>query len=198
MQFLRKFLFLLKFLAAACAGAALGLAATYLMLERGGAFSAVEAGPWTAWPKNSSLEVDPYARAMLAYTGELPLGAAEGISFLAREDSAGAALNARCDYIVSGAVPKARYWTLSVLSADGFPVANAAQRYGFTSSEILRRPDGGFAIALSRSARPGNWLPIGDASKFVLALRLYDTDLNITSLALGAASLPSLIREGCR
>jgi hypothetical protein len=168
------------------------------MLEREGAFSAVEAGPWTAWPRNGSLDVDPYSRAMLAYTGELPLGAAEGISFVARDDSMGAPLNSHCDYIVSGQTPKARYWTLTLLSPDGVPVANAARRYGFTSAEILRSPGGDFEIALSRHARAGNWLPIGDASKFMLMLRLYDPDLNIATLSLDAASLPSLIRKNCR
>jgi hypothetical protein len=191
-------LFFIKLIAVVLGGVALGLGGTFLMLERGGAFSAVEAGPWVASPRNGSLDVDPYARAMLAYSGELPLGAAEGISFLAHNDSMGAPLNAHCDYILSGQVPKARYWTVTLVSPEGFPFANPARRYGFTSAEILRAPGGDFEIALSRRARPGNWLPIEDASKFMLMLRLYDPDLNIATLSLDAASLPAITRKNCR
>ncbi|WP_244532150.1 DUF1214 domain-containing protein [Methylocapsa palsarum] len=190
--------FFIKLLGVVLAGVILGLGGTLLMLERGVSFGAVKAGPWTASPHNGSLDVDPYARAMFAYTGELPLGAAEGIGFTAQKDSMGAPLNAHCDYIVSGHTPQARYWTMTLLSPEGLPVANAARRYGFTSAEILRAPGGNFEIALSRHARPGNWLPIGDASKFMLVLRLYDPDLNIATLSLDEASLPALIRKNCR
>ncbi len=166
-----------KFLLVACVGAFLGLSVTYLAIERGAGFNAVAAGPWVAYPKTGTDTVDPYARAMLAHSGEMPLGASEGLSFVARADSAGAAFDPACDYRFSGATPPARYWTLTLLSPEGFLVANKAQRNGFTSAEILRAADGGFAIAIARRARPGNWLPNGEAGKFILVLRLYDTEV---------------------
>ena len=63
---------------------------------------------------------------------------------------------------------------------DGYPVENAAGRYGFRSSEILRDGDGGFSIYVSARAHAGNWLPIGAPDPFALALRLYDTPLGAT------------------
>jgi hypothetical protein len=151
-----------------------------------------------AYPKIGAGDVDPYARANLAHSGEMALGASEGLSFVARRDSAGAALAPDCDYTLTGQPPKARYWTLTLLSPAGFLVANAAQRHGFTSSQILRGSDGGFEIALSRHARPGNWLPIGEAGKFILVLRLYDTELSAATVALDETNLPRLVKGACR
>ena len=109
-------LHILKLIVIATAGVALGLAATFVSVERSqnlgqGAglwFGAVKAGPWTGWPKTGTRDADPYARAFFARTGETPLGITEGLSFIARQDSRGAWLEPRCDYLVSGAVPPAR------------------------------------------------------------------------------------------
>jgi hypothetical protein len=86
---------------------------------------------------------------------------------------------------------------LTLLSPAGAPIANTAGRTGFTSSEVLRASDGQFEITLSRHARPGNWLPIGDTSKFVLVLRLYDSELGALAAALDAASMPGLVKSRC-
>ena len=37
------------------------------------AFSAIEAGPWTGWPRSEASEIDPYTRAILAYSGKIAL-----------------------------------------------------------------------------------------------------------------------------
>jgi hypothetical protein len=186
-----------KFLFVAFVGALLGLVATFLTIEHGSGFSAVRAGPWVAYPKIGAGNIDPYARAMLAQSGEMSLGASEGLSFVARGDSAGGAFSPACDYVLSGEPPKARYWTLTLLSPKGYLIANSALRHGFTSSEILRSPKGGFDIAISRHARPGNWLPIGEAKKFILVLRLYDTELS-TTVALDAEDLPRIVKGACQ
>jgi hypothetical protein len=69
---------------AALIGIALGLAVTFVTLERGFGFGAVQAGPWTAWPRVGASDIDPYARAVLSRTGEIPLAAAQGIAFYVR------------------------------------------------------------------------------------------------------------------
>jgi hypothetical protein len=188
-----------KFLLAGAVGILLGLSLTFAALENGFGFGfgAVKAGPWSAWPKTESGDLDPYARATLAHSGEIPLGASEGVGFVAERDSAGHRFDAACDYKLSGRTPQARYWTLTVMTPTGRLDANPAERYGFTSSEILRGADGEFVIFLSRHARPGNWLPLGDGETFVLALRLYETDFSAATLALDAANLPT-IERACR
>ncbi len=188
---------LFKFLATLLTGTLLGLAATYYLLVGGVSFDEVKAGPWKRWPKSGSMDIDPYAHAMLARSGQLPLGTAEGLSFFAWNDSAGEPLRAGCDYMVRGPVPPTRYWTLSLYAPTGSLVDNPAKRFDFTSAEILRAADGGFEIAVSRHARPGNWLPIGDVSAFALVLRLYDTLFDFGMSKVEATALPQIAKGHC-
>jgi hypothetical protein len=53
------------------------------------------------------------------------------------------------------------------------------------------------AIAVSREARAGNWLPLGEAPHFALVLRLYDTAVSGSGSVLEAAALPRIQRERC-
>ena len=175
----------------------LGLAVTSYILGTGMRFDALNAGPWTRWPQTGSMDIDPYAHAMLARSAELPLGTAEGQSFFAWTDSAGAALRACCDYVVSGPIPLTRYWTLSLYSPDGGLVDNPAKRFGFTSAEVLRAADGSFQIAIARDARPGNWLPIGNVAGFTLVLRLYDSLVAFGMSNVEAAALPHIVKGHC-
>jgi len=186
-----------KFLFAACIGVLLGLFVTFIVVERGKGFGAISAGPWTGWPRIGTSDTDPYTRAILAYSGEMSLSESEGMSFAAHGDSNGAEFDSACDYVVKGEMPSARYWTLTLLSPAGAPIVNAAGRQGFTSSDVLRASDGQFEITLSRHARPGNWLPIGGASKFILVLRLYDSELGAPAAALDAAQMPGVVRSRC-
>lgn len=193
-----SFALLAKFVFALLVGSLLGIALTFFSLEGGVGFGAVKAGAWTGWPQYGLADIDPYSRARLARSHELPLGAAEGISFVAAGDDQGTPFHPSCDYVVTGNVPRARYWTLTLLSPEGFLVPNTPRRYGFTSSEILRAADGTFEIVLSRQARAGNWLPIGSAAPFVLVLRLYDSELDAGAPNLQSNDLPKVLRGGCR
>jgi hypothetical protein len=187
----------LKGALAAVIGVALGLAVTFVTLERGFGFGAVQAGPWTAWPRVGASDIDPYARAVLSRTGEIPLASAQGISFYARTDNTGAPLSGSCDYVVAGAVPAARFWTLTLTDINGRLLENAAHRYAFTSSEILRRADNSFAIAVAPEARAGNWLPSEAGKRFVLVLKLYDAIASASPAGLAGASTPTLTRRRC-
>jgi hypothetical protein len=64
---------LFGFLVAFAVAAAVGLGATWLALTKGTAFGPLRIGAWTAWPKTGTAEIDPYARAIIARTGELPV-----------------------------------------------------------------------------------------------------------------------------
>ena len=187
----------LKTLCVIFVGIFIGLAATYYAVERGEGFGAVHAGPWTGFPKSGSSDADPYARAVVSRTAEIPLGLAEGLTFIARTDEAGKKLDPHCDYTVRGPVPVARDWTMTLMDPRGALIDNAAKQYGFTSAAILRAEDGLFTITISRAARPGNWLPLGEAKEFEIVLRLYDTPVSATAAALDAAAMPSITRGRC-
>jgi hypothetical protein len=189
---------LFKFLIVAFTGTVLGLAFTYYMLRSGVNFDEVRAGPWVRSPKTGSLEIDPYSQARLARTGQLPLGSAEGLNFFAWRDSTGEPLRAACTYVVKGPIPPTRFWTLSLYSTNGALLDNSAKRFAFTSSEVLRDAAGNVEIAVSRDARPGNWLPIGDVPSFALVLRLYDTLFDFGMSKVEAAALPQIAKVGCQ
>ena len=187
----------LKTLIATLVGLGLGLAMTFFAVERGMGFGAVQAGPWTGWPKTGTRDADPYARAVLARTGETPVGITEGLNFLARTDSGGALLDPRCTYTVGSSSPPARYWTLTALGPQGRSFDQARLREGFTSAEILRQSDGGFEITISATARPGNWLQIPADQPFLLMLRLYDTSLSASANSIDAQIMPKVTRGRC-
>lgn len=178
--------------------AAIGLGATWIALTHGTAYGGVTIGAWTAWPKNGTAGIDPYARAMISRSGELPVGSGDGISFHARTDDAGQALDGRCDVLLSGITPPARFWTLTLYDPDGQLVANSMRRHGFTSQEIVRKADGQFDITIAPRARPGNWLPTGGIDKYQLVLRLYDTPVGMATRSGREAPMPSISRRGCQ
>jgi hypothetical protein len=178
--------------------AASGLAATWYVTARGAPiFGGLRVGAWTALPKAGTAEIDPFARAIIARNGALPLGSGDGISFLARADDTGKALDGRCDVVVSGLTPLARYWTLTLSDPNGRLVANAVGRHGFTSREVVRRADGAFEIVIAPRARAGNWLPTGGVERYILALRLYDTPVGLATRARSDISMPAISGGSC-
>lgn len=179
-------------------GLALGLAASAYALSRLSPFDRVGLGAWEVEPHAGSVEADPYTRARLERTAEIPLAIGEGLQLIARVDDKGRPLNSHCVYSVGPRVPAARYWTLSLIDLDGWPTDNSALRYGFRSSEIMRAANGDFAITVSAEVQPGNWLPIGVPGPFSLALRLYDSPLGATAGAIDQSAVPHVTRLICQ
>jgi len=174
-----------------------GLGTTWMTLSRGIAFGALPIGAWTAWPKTGTSDADPYARASIARSGELPVGAGDGVAFFAKTDDNGRALDGRCEVVVSGSTPQARFWTLTLYDPSGKLVANSIDRQGFTSQEILRRADGSFDVTISPRARTGNWLPTSGVDAYVLVLRLYDSPVGVATRAAREAPMPSVSVRAC-
>jgi hypothetical protein len=183
---------LFAFLVAATSG--LGL--TWLSATRGNGFGAVQLGAWIAWPKSGTADADPYARAAFARSGELPLELADGIAFVATQDDDGRTLDGRCDVRIRGKLPAARFWTLTVYDARGRLIENAAERYGFTSAELVWSADGTIEIVLAPRARAGNWLPTGGRDRVAAVLRLYEAPVGL-GIRASETEMPSVRLEGC-
>jgi hypothetical protein len=177
--------------------ALVGLGTTWFTLARGSAFGAIPIGAWTAWPKTGTPDIDPYARAVIARTGELPTALGDGVAFYAHADDKGHPLDGRCDVDLSGITPAARFWTLALYDPEGRLVANSVNRQGFTSQEIIRGTDGSFIIQIAPRARSGNWLPTGGVERYVLVLRLYDTPFGVATRNSREAPMPSLTARAC-
>ncbi|MFL6790925.1 MAG: DUF1214 domain-containing protein [Bradyrhizobium sp.] len=174
-----------------------GLGSTYVTATRGTDLGTLKIGAWTARPKNGTSEVDPYSRATIARSGELPVGTGDGIAFAATTDDKKKPLDGRCDVIISGITPAARFWTLTLFDRKGNVVANSLQRYGFTSQEIIRGSDGSFEIRVASRSRAGNWLPTGGIERYALMLRLYDTPVGVATRTQRDAPMPSISTVGC-
>jgi hypothetical protein len=177
--------------------AGIGLGTTYLTATRGTDLGTLKIGAWTARPKNGTSDVDPYSRATIARNGELPIGTGDGIAFSATTDDKNKLLDGRCDVVVSGVTPAARFWTVTLFDQKGHLVPNSLQRYGFTSQEIIRGSDGTFEIRVSSRARAGNWLPTGGIERYALMLRLYDTPVGVATRTQRDAPMPSIATVGC-
>jgi len=188
---------LLGSLFALIVAAAVGLGSTYIALTRGAAFGPLTIGSWTAWPKTGTADADPYAQASIARIGRLPTALGDGVSFTASSDDKGRPLDGRCDVVLAGVTPAARFWTVTLYNADGELVANSISRYDFTSQEIVRHADGSFEIVVAPRAKPGNWLPTGGVERYVLLLRLYDTAVGVATKAGREVPMPSVNVRNC-
>jgi hypothetical protein len=164
---------------------------------RGISFGAITIGAWTAWPRTGTADIDPYARAAIARSGELPIGSGDGVAFIARTDDNGRQLDGRCDITVSGITPAARFWTLTLYDDRGNLVSNSLQRYGFTSQEIVRTADGSFDIRIAPRSRSGNWLPTGGLDRYLLVVRLYDTPVGVATRSQRDAPMPAITTVAC-
>jgi hypothetical protein len=189
--------FLLGLIFSLAVAAVVGLGLTLASLQRGVAFGAFTVGAWTSWPRNGTAEIDPYARANVARSGALPIGSGDGIAFFATADDRGTLLDGRCDVVVSGKTPQARYFTITLYDPDGKLVGNALNRHGFTSQEIVRKTDGTFEITIAPRARAGNWLPTGAVERYTLALRLYDTPVGVATRTGRETPMPAITTGSC-
>jgi hypothetical protein len=179
---------LLSFIVAA----GIGLGSTWYALTQNISFGALELGAWKGYPRNGTVSIDPYARAVIARNGELPVGSGDGVTFTAAADDDGRPLDGRCDVVVRGTTPPARYFTLTLYTPSGQLVPNSLDRRGFTSQELVRDAPGEFEITVSPRARHGNWLPTGGIDSYILMLRFYDTSLGIATRAGREAPMPAI------
>ena len=184
-------------LVALALAAAVGLGSTWMTTTRGTELGTLTIGAWTARPRIGTTDIDPYSRATITRNGELPIGTGDGIAFTARADDKRKPLDGRCDVVVSGVTPAARFWTLTLYDDKGRLVANSLQRYGFTSEEIVRGADGGFEIHIASRARAGNWLPTGGIERYSLMFRLYDTPVGVATRTKRDAPMPQIATAGC-
>jgi hypothetical protein len=175
-----------------------GFTATYAVIRHGISFDQQKKGAWEFVARAGAPEIDPYRRARVFVEGELPLAAGEGFSLRAARDSRGEALDGRCIYRIAGAMPAARFWTLTLSARDGRLLPHPTGRSGFTSAEIIRPGDGAVVIDIGADPLAGNWLPAPREGGFVLVFRFYETPLSATATLLDPAAVPMIERVRCR
>ncbi len=177
----------------------LGLGSSWYMIDIGTPLTTERQGPWVSWTSAGRADADPYTRAHIARFGTLQLSAEMTLTYTANSDSDGRRLHSSCDYSVEGREPGTSWWSLTVFDDRGELIANAADRYDFTSQSIALRPDGTFSVTLARDARPGNWLPTGGAGRLALVFTTLDaTTPLLAKSSEGRKPLPEIRRIQCR
>ncbi len=184
------------FLAGVACAIGLGLWTAWLAVRSPAPIDTIEIGAWQAWPNAGTADADPYSRARLARTGEIPLGSGEGLTLLALTDDAGDPLTHSCDYRIVGQTPPARLWTVALEDPDGRVVDGVDGAAALGSDTLLRATDGSFEITLSAEPQTGNWISTKNAERFRIVVRLYDTTAR-TGTELTTLSMPRIARDSC-
>lgn len=176
-----------------------GTAMTYYSMRGADHFGSVTLGGWTAFPPAGTPEADPYSKAMLARDAALALGIAEGITFFLDRDPSGDPFLGRCDYIIEGLAPPARFWTFNIVDIRHRPLSikNAELPAMLHSGSIVYEPDNTIRLRLSALARPGNWIATPTEQNFALAMTLYDSPI-ASNKGLIDTAFPSVRKAGCR
>jgi len=150
----------------------LGLGSAYYMIDDGFALVVGRAGPWKSWINAGGRFADPYTRAHIARSGDLPITSASGLTFFASTDSDGRRLRSYCDYEIIARPLAALWWTIAAFDEDGKLIPNKAARHAFNSQSLAILSDGTQRINLGPAARPGHWLPSGEGHDLTLVLRI--------------------------
>jgi hypothetical protein len=171
-----------------------GIGSSLYFIETGTRLTTIAVGPWVAWTSAGTPDADPYTRARMARRGSLPLSASIALNFEARTDEEGRRLHSGCDYVLESARMDEGWWSLTVYDEEGRLIPNAADRYALNTATVVRNPDGAFAVNLARDARPGNWLPTGNAGRLTLVLTLIEPGAG----AGADPGMPRIRKVGCR
>lgn len=183
--------------AAVAIGGAIGYFSVNPLLNLVTRLSTVKVGPWGTSLAAGSSSANPYLRAWIARHALLALRKEETIYFSAYTDEDGEPLRGDRDYRIEGRAPDARWWSITAYGEDDFLIPNEPGRYSWGSTEIGLDEEGRFTIHLSRTPKPGYWLPAGEAKRLCLSLRLYNPGPAYYDRAsLRNVELPRIIREG--
>lgn len=187
---------ILKLIAVAVLGTALGLLVTWLMLTSPLARGRISDGPWQTASAGANERGNPAMQAFVALHGLFALAPNEAVYYTATTDGTGAALDGRCRYTLTGAAPAAGWWSVTAYGPDDYLIANPAHRYSVTSAAAgARDASGHVAIQVGGGDGGDAWIPAAPG-RFSLTLRLYNPS-PIVRLNLAHAALPAVTKVGC-
>lgn len=191
-------LFFMRFVTYILIAILIGFGLTALSLSTGSGLSAKRIGGWKSWKDAGHLNADPYTRAYIAKTGQLPLPPQIAQTYYALYDNAHRRLHTSCTYVVDSSAVSAKWWTIAAYDHKGQIFKNDLKRYSFNTGSAMIKFNGGFRIFLSQTVQPANWLPLGDHGPFVLVFRLYRKQMSDAQIKNnGEVSLPLIKRVSC-
>jgi hypothetical protein len=167
------------------AGLSFGLLSARYMMENISVASPMAGGKWMeVKPDGDSLN-SLYLSGHFLRRGEVP--PIKGSRFFVRElDDEGNSLRGDCVVNFEGKMPDARWW---FVSADV-----AGIRTALDAGEAVREASGNYAISISDSPVPGNWLVPPTKGTYAITLVLLDAATPASGTAM---TLPSVKRMWC-
>ncbi|HHN66509.1 MAG TPA: DUF1214 domain-containing protein [Thermopetrobacter sp.] len=180
----------LKFIITIILGLALGYASALHMAGGAAGSGAVRAGGWVIWPRAGAVDASPYAKLHYAARRILPPSHLHVLEFTARRDDTDTALDGDCHYVLTGKLPAAQWWRLTLAGADG-------DVSSISSFHALHDADGMTRVRIAATLRAGNWLKAPAGESFTLVLRLYGVSPLIRDRVIRRAPL-TITREECR
>ena len=192
-----KLLTALVLLFSLAAGAAVGVWSVDPTLDRLAARQQAQIGPWRVDMSLASQEAGPYTRAYTAREAIWAMSKEDALYLLALDDSEGRPLSPRCSYTISGARPRAVWWSLTAYQ-DGRFIPNPEDRYSYSASTI---GDGlgedRWRVTVGPERTSSDHLPTRpDGGELSLMLRLYKTPADMI-LTADDAALPRIVRQRC-
>lgn len=187
--------FTARLLLCAVAGGLIGAGGAVYSVRSGAIGNQVMLGPWATGRDFGSSEASRYTRAVIALRGLLALPAREARYYNAGVDSAGAPLNGRCRYRLSGGALPSVWWSVTLYDPAGYLVPNAAGVHSVGSAGLSPAEQRAWQVIVAPRPAPGRWLPTGDVPRFELTLRTYLPEDSGRGEA-SAAQLPRIDKLG--
>ena len=178
------------------AGAIIGfLSATMAISQRAASSVEPRAGIWHDIVNTADENIDPYLRASYASLGWLLPAQGEDQLIEAATDSSGSALDGDCRYLLSGKLPKVRWWQIAVVGNDDEGADNdpRARPDAISSERMIAEADGSYRLAVSRGVAAGNWISPGNRDEFRLVMTLRREDPAVA----GDVEPPAVARVSC-
>ena len=185
---------ILGILAAIVLGTAIGIGSAPVATKIVYNIGTVKNGPWRTNPTAGSRQANIYMRAAVAFSALFAFNQSETIYYSAMGDDSGQRFSGDNVYRIEGKAPEARWWSITAYGADNFLIPNEQNRYSYSGNNVTYDQNGKFTIYVSKTRKPGNWLPLGDRKKFTLTLRLYNPGEAILK-SPATVELPHIIKE---
>ncbi len=162
-----------KWLAVILIGIALGTGFAIWQIRSSGLGDDIRIGPWSTGRDIGSADADMKTRAIVALRGLLALPKQEARYFTATTDSAGAALDGKCSYTLTGGVIEARWWSVTLYDRKGWLIPNRWNRHSIGSARIQAGQAGSWSFIVAPAESDGLWIPTATDGPFELTLRAY-------------------------
>ncbi len=99
-------------------------------------------------------------------------------------------LDGSCAIELTGAVPAARWWTVSAVNSDGVAFSDSNT---LTAGAAVLEADGKLILHVASSPQPGNWIKPPSSGNYSIALTLHD----VVDDRGGPLKLPSIKQVSC-